>query len=225
MTDRNEFPPLAVGLVRLALRLGLILVVAFAIHMASDWAARKAEAAGSEGMMIGLFSLLLVSYALLIAVPFMPGIEIGISLLIMKGADIAPMVYGATVIGLTLAFLVGRFTPYRWLHAVLADLRLRSACDMVERLEPMSQQERLSHLTARLPRWLVPMVGTGRYLLLALLLNIPGNAVIGGGGGITFIAGVSRLFAPTLTTVAIALAVLPVPLVVWITGNLDWIAQ
>lgn len=219
MMDHDKLPTLRVGLFRLALRLALIMAAVLAIHMAADWATSKAEAVGSEGLMIGLLSVLLLAYALLIAVPFMPGIEIGISLLFLKGAEIAPMVYGATVLGLTIAFLVGRFTPYGWLHAVLADLRLRRACDMVERLAPMSRQERLAHLLSRVPDWLEPVVGAGRYVFLAILLNLPGNVVIGGGGGISFIAGFSRLFAPSLALLTIALAVLPVPLTVWLTGS------
>lgn len=34
-----------------------------------------------------------------------------------------------------------------------------------------------------------------RYVALAVLLNIPGNVVIGGGGGIAFAAGMTRLFS------------------------------
>ena len=82
----------------------------------------------------------------------------------------------------------------------------------------MSREERLSHLTERLPQWARPVIGTGRYLLVAVLLNLPGNALIGGGGGIAFIAGFSRLYAPMLTLVTFAVAVLPVPLTVWLWG-------
>ena len=222
MTDRGDFPSVGAGLLRLALRLCLIAGAVIGIHLGADWATTKAESAGSDGLMIGLLTVLLLAYALLMAVPFMPGIEIGISLLILKGAEIAPMVYGATVIGLTLAFLAGRFVPYGWLRGALADLRLKSACQMVDRLAPMTREERLTHLTARIPPWLKPLVGMGRYVLLAVLLNVPGNAVIGGGGGIAFVAGFSRLFASTATIFVMALAVLPVPLAVWVTGNLGW---
>jgi hypothetical protein len=39
-------------------------------------------------------------YVALLAVPFVPGIEIGLILLAMFGARIAPVVYGATVLAL-----------------------------------------------------------------------------------------------------------------------------
>ncbi len=219
MTDQEQLPPLWVGLFRLGLRILVIVIVVFAIHLVMNWATARAEAAGRDGLMLGVLTALLLVYAILIAIPFMPGIEIGISLLFLKGASIAPLVYAATILGLSLALLAGRFTPYRWLYGILADLRLRNACRLVERLAPMSRQERLQHLAMRAPRWLRPMVLTGRYLLLAVLLNLPGNSVIGGGGGIAFIAGFSRLFRPSITILVIAIAVLPIPLTVWLAGT------
>ena len=219
MTDQDQLPPLWVGLFRLGLRILVIVAVVYAIHLMMNWATARAEAAGRDGLMLGVLTVLLLAYALLIAIPFMPGIEIGISLLILKGASIAPLVYAATVMGLSLALLAGRFTPYGWLHGFLADLRLRRASNLVERLAPMSREERLEHLAERAPHWLRPIIRTGRYVLLAILLNVPGNSVIGGGGGIAFIAGFSRLFRPSIAILVIALAVLPVPLTVWIAGT------
>lgn len=215
----TSMPPLKVGLFRLAIKLAIVVAAVVAIHLVMEWATARAEAVGMGSLMIGVLAVLLLAYALLIAVPFMPGIEIGISLLMLKGAQIAPLVYLATILGLLLAYAAGRFTPYRWLHDVLADLRLKRACDMVDSLEPMSRDERLHHLTDRAPTWLRPIVGTGRYVLLGVLLNVPGNAVIGGGGGIAFIAGFSRLFRPGLTVLVIVVAVLPVPLAVWFLGK------
>ncbi len=219
MTDNDDFPPWHISLTRIAAKLALIVVVVFAILYLLDWAQTRAEATGSDGLMLGVMAILLIAYALLLAVPFVPGIEIGISLLVMKGGDIAPFVYASTVLGLWLSFLVGRCVPYRWLHATLADLRLRRVCDLVERLAPMNREERLAHLTARLPNAVAPLLGSGRYVLLALLFNIPGNAILGGGGGIAFIAGFSRLFSPLPAILTVALGVLPVPLSVWLIGS------
>ncbi|MEM6610625.1 MAG: hypothetical protein AAF689_18855, partial [Pseudomonadota bacterium] len=190
---------------------------AYGIHLIMDWAMTQAEE--NDSLMIGLFTALLLAYALLIAVPFMPGIEIGVSLLLLKGAAIAPVVYCATLLGLLIAFAAGRYLPYTWLHSLLADLRLKSACHLVDRLAPMTREERLAHLTDRAPNWLKPLIGPWRYPMLAALINIPGNAVIGGGGGIAFTAGFSRLFRPSWTALTLALAVAPVPLMVWLWGT------
>lgn len=219
MIEDIRLPPVWFGALRLAIRVALILAAVYGIHLLMDWATTRAEAIGSESLMIGLFATLLLAYALLIAVPFMPGIEIGVGLLIMKGAAIAPLVYSATVIGLLIAFLAGRFIPHKWLHDILADLRLKSACRLVNRLAPLDGEARLNILTERAPNWLKPLVGPWRYLVLAALVNLPGNSVVGGGGGIAFTAGFSRLFRPGWTALTIAVAVAPVPLMVWLWGT------
>ena len=218
-TEDIKLPPIWLGALRLALRIALILAAVYGIHLLMDWATARAEAVGSDNLMIGVLATLLLAYALLIAVPFMPGIEIGVGLLIMKGAAIAPLVYSATVLGLLLAFFAGRVLPHKWLHDLLADLRLKRACRLVDRLAPLNGAARLRFLTARVPNWLKPLVGPWRYLVLAVLINLPGNSVIGGGGGIALTAGFTRLFRPGWTALTFALAVAPVPLMVWLWGT------
>jgi len=62
-----------------------------------------------------------------------------------------------------------------------------------------------------------------RYVNLAALINIPGNSVIGGGGGIAFISGLSGVFRPIPTILTIALATAPVPLTIWLFGwQIPW---
>ncbi len=212
-------PPFWLGTLRLTVKLAVILAAVYTVHLAMDWATTRAGETANDSLMIGVLAVLLLVYALLIAVPFMPGIEIGISLLMLKGAAIAPLVYLATVLGLLIAFAAGRFLPQGWLRGLLADLRTRRACALIDQLAPMSRRERLDHLTQRAPAWLRPMIGPGRYVLLAVLINLPGNAVIGGGGGIAFASGFSRLYRPVFTALVIAIAVLPVPLIVWLSGS------
>lgn len=211
------------GFLQLVLKVAIILAAVYATHLVLEWATEKAMETGNEHLMIGVFATLLLAYALLIAVPFMPGIEIGISLLMLQGATIAPLVYLATVLGLALAYFVGRYLPVRWVRGLLADLRLKRACAMVDRLAPMSRADRLAHLTERAPNWMRPLFGRGRYVLLGALINLPGNAVIGGGGGIAFIAGFSRLFRPVYTIAVFVAAVLPVPFMVWAFGSTSFL--
>ena len=218
MTTPQDFPPRPIGFARLALRLLVILLVVAAVLTLMDWAIARAEKVGNMPLMIGILAAILLSYALLLAVPFVPGIEIGISLLVLRGAEVAPFVYAATVLGLSFAFLAGRFMPYRWLHAIFVDLRMKRACQLIERIEPLERDERLSQLTDKVPPWLSPFIGSGRYIVLGILLNVPGNALSGGGGGIAFAAGFSRLFKSSVAIAVIALAVLPVPLAVWLYG-------
>jgi hypothetical protein len=62
-------------------------------------------------------------------------------------------------------------------------------------------------------------VRTFRFLLIPLLLNLPGNAVIGGGGGIAMLAGFSRLFSFPVFVAMTAVAVSPVPLLIILSGT------
>ena len=220
MPDQIERPALLTGLLRLAVRLLLIFAFAAVVLLVMEWILDKTSAMSGENlnMMVGVLALLLLAYSLVIAVPFVPGIEIGLSLLLLRGAEIAPFVYMATVLGLMLAFGAGRWLPYNWLHATFADLRMRSACTLIEKLEPLDRPQRLAVLKRLLPDWAAPLALKGRYLLLAALINLPGNSLIGGGGGLTFVAGFSRLFDARITALTIALAVMPVPLAVWVFG-------
>jgi hypothetical protein len=158
-------------------------------------------------------------YALLMAVPFVPGVEIGIGLLATVGAGIAGLVYACTVLGLSISFLVGRFMPEAWLRAALGFLHLHRMCGLLEGLEPLSRDERVALLVNQAPARAVAFLVRHRYLALAVALNLPGNAVIGGGGGITMLAGLSRLYSVPAFLATIMIAVAPVPLAVAVFGR------
>lgn len=148
------------------------------------------------------------------------GVEIGITLIMAQGASVAPWVYLATVIGLAISYLAGDYLPYSWLRRGFAAMRLTRAETMVRRIEPLGPHERLDYLHEILPRRLGRLTGAWRYVLLSILINLPGNALIGGGGGIMMIADLSRLFSPvvTLVTVALAMAPIPLPIPIWAFG-------
>ncbi|MEL6677523.1 MAG: hypothetical protein AAFQ51_02385 [Pseudomonadota bacterium] len=155
-------------------------------------------------------ALVLLVYAVVIAIPFAPGIEIGIAVMVLFGQMGAVAAYMATVLGLLLAFAVGRggsgwlLRPFE--HALGFDAELAGR----------PERERLEALFGSSP--LVARLISSRYLAIMLLLNLPGNVLIGGGGGIMVLAGLSRAFSPVLLALAVALAVLPVPLVVYVFG-------
>lgn len=155
-----------------------------------------------------------LAYVVLLAVPFVPGAEIGVALLAMYGAAIAPLVWGATVSALLLAYVVGRLVPARVVGAGLGHLGLARAQGLVLALEPLGHEARLERLVSAAPARLVPWLLRHRHLALVLALNMPGNSLLGGGGGIALAAGLSRLYAPLPFAIAVALGVLPVPLAV-----------
>jgi len=204
----------AARIFRVARHLILLLILAYGAHLLLGWfSARTADI--HPGAQIGMLLVLLSIYALLIALPFVPGIEIGLMLLAVEGAWIAPWLYLATTAGLLFAYGVGEWLPYARLHRILADLHMRRACALLDRIHPLSREERVLLLRDTAPKWLRPLISRYRYLFVAAVINLPGNAVIGGGGGILFLTGLSRLFKPAGVVLTVALAVMPVPMAVW----------
>ncbi len=218
---KSASTPLGRSLFKSGFRLAIIVGIAFGAHFLIQWIETRTAALpdGTQNAVLGgLLVVVVVAYAALMALPFVPGIEIGVSLMMIRGPEVAPVVYLATVTGLTTAYLAGRFMSYDWLYRVFMDLRLRRACAFLERSKDLDRDERLNFLRSRLPSWLGGIALNFRYVTLALLLNLPGNAIIGGGGGICLMAGLSRLFAPWIMVLTIALAVSPVPILVWVLG-------
>ena len=153
-----------------------------------------------------------VLYVVLMALPFMPGIEVGLMLMAMLGVGGIVLVYLCTVLALSLSFLAGRLLPPRYVARALGWLRLERARKLVTELEPLGAEERFRFLAQSTPSRIVPFLLRHRYLVLAVLFNLPGNIVIGDGGGIALIAGMSRLFPFPRFVLLICLAITPVPL-------------
>jgi len=161
----------------------------------------------------------LVLYTALMALPFVPGIEISLALLAVFGPDVAIVLYAATVVALTISYLIGKLLPIRFIAILFGTFGLHRAKSLVLHLMPMSQKQRLETLTSHAPKRIVPMLLKHRYLAIAAVLNVPGNAIIGGGGGIALLAGISGLFTFPRYLATLFLAVLPVPLAILLLGG------
>lgn len=170
-------------------------------------------------MLHGAVMLTVAVYVALMALPFMPSAEIGISMLVMFGARMALLVYASTVLALTLSYLAGRLIPASILARIFRLLGLRKATALASRLESLPASRSMSLLANEAPIRAIPFLIRHRFLALAVLLNMPGNTVIGGGGGIALIAGMSRLFPFPLYLLTVALAVAPVPLIVFLAAQ------
>jgi hypothetical protein len=128
-------------------------------------------------------------------------------------------IYAATVAALAISYLIGRLVPVRLIASLFGSLGQHRAEDLVRRLEPLSAEQRLKTLIAHAPRRVVPALLRHRYIAIAVALNVPGNVIIGGGGGIALLAGISGLFTFPRYLAVVALAVLPIPLAVMLTGS------
>ncbi len=146
-------------------------------------------------------ALMLVLYVLLLSIPFVPGAEIGLALLVGFGSVVAWPVYLATVLALSIAFAAGRFASQ------FQNSRASGTADPAsEALARFKDGLAGRHWLQSLRRFL--------WLAIALLINMPGNTAIGGGGGIAMAVGYSRAFPYLPFLACSALAVAPVPAMV-----------
>jgi hypothetical protein len=208
---------------RVALLVAIYAALFWLGNVGGSWLVRTIGFGASHDAIIarqGLIWLALLAYVVLLAIPFVPGMEISLALFAMLGSSIALPIYVATVVALTIAFLAGRMVPARYVAALFGNLGLHRAQQLVQTLELLNAEQRLAKLMDHAPRRLVPFLIRHRYIAVAFAFNLPGNALIGGGGGIALLAGLSGLFSLSGYLIAVCIAVLPVPLAVVLGGKL-----
>lgn len=160
-----------------------------------------------------------ILYIGLMAVPFMPGIEMGLALMIMLGSKGVLVIYISTVFALTISFGLGRIFPTHLLVSLLQWLNLTQAAALLKKFDATSPEKRLEYLALQASKRTMPALLKHRYLILALLLNLPGNALIGGGGGIAMMAGMSRLYSFPMYFFLISIAILPGPILIMLSKS------
>ena len=74
-----------------------------------------------------LLALSFATYILLLAMPFVPGIEISLAIMAALGKSAALPIYLATIVALTISYLIGRVVPLRALAAVFGFLGFDNA--------------------------------------------------------------------------------------------------
>jgi len=172
-----------------------------------------------EHLMLTAVWLAIAVYVLWMAMPFVPGIELGLALMVMLGAKGVILVYACTLLSLSLSFAIGRLIPLKTLARFLGWLHLRKTRDLVHQFAPLSSEQKLDFLLRTAPSRVVPYLLKHRYVMIAIILNLPGNALIGGGGGISLIAGMSRLYPFPKFLLLVSLAITPLPLL-FLAGRL-----
>ena len=198
-----------IGLIALALRGG-------------DWALGALELLDPAGGVADPFAdwrlwAAIAVYIALMAIPFCPGIELGLALMAIGGTKVVPLVYLATVFALLAAFAVGRFVPQLALIGIFNSLGMHQTRDMLARIQALNAEERLALLQGAGKK--VQLLVRHRHLAVAVALNLPGNIALGDGGGIALAAGFSRLFSLPAFALTALVAVAPVPLAITILGS------
>jgi hypothetical protein len=167
-----------------------------------------------EHLMIIMLWFSIAVYVIWMAIPFVPGVELGLALMVMLGPKGVILIYLCTLLSLSLSFTVGRLVPLNVFARFLGWLHLHRAQDLLLKLEPLNSEERLDFLLSTAPSKVIPFLLKHRYLMIAIVLNLPGNALIGGGGGIGMISGMSRLYAFPKYILLVSVAIMPLPLLI-----------
>ena len=207
---------------RIGLCICALIIFAYLANQIGDWLTGKLKMEITDenrGLIFGMTAAAILLYAILIAVPFVPGVEIGLGLMMMFGATMAVPVYISTVFGLCLGFAIGRLVPERIICRCFDFVGLRRASQAIREMMQKPVGERLELLITRAPQRFVPFLLRNRYIAVAVAINIPGNTVIGGGGGIAFMSGASRLFSFPFYFLATSIGVLPIPALVLALGT------
>lgn len=219
MSPRSGAFRLAAGIVmRLVVLIALILAAGQLAMMVKDHLNLQVNPENTAAFRKAI-ALATAAYIALTALPFVPGAELGMAMLSVFGASVAPLVYGATVVSLCLAYAGGRLIPARICDVLLRRLGANRVAALVCETMRLPQNARLAHMTAGIRNPTVKRLTRYRYIGLALMINMPGNVVFGGGGGLAMAAGLCGVFAPLPFLLTVMIAVLPIPLAVLMMGH------
>lgn len=201
--------------------MGLVAILVAANYLAHDIAGALnfQIRPGNEDAVHRTIMVSAVLYSTLLAIPFVPGAEVGVAMMTVLGPAIALLVYVCTVVGLSLSFVVGRMIPLTALIRFTEEIDFNRINKLLKDIEARGKQERLTYLVNMAPNRFTSILVRFRYLALGLALNVPGNFLIGGGGGIALFAGISRLYSFAGFLVTVAIAVAPIPVAVLVFGN------
>lgn len=202
-------------LIRLAIVLGSILL----LNLLGTWLGHLVNFQIFPRHDAMLYKALLAAvgvYILLMATPFMPGIEVGLAIMLLLGGKSALLIYPCTLLALSISFLAGRLFPLEHVRRFLDWLYLHRAGELVRQLEPMTPADRLRFLEQKAPARIAPFLLKHRYMMIAVLLNLPGNALFGGGGSLGLVVGMSRLIPFSRYLMVVAAAIAPLPLWLYI---------
>lgn len=199
---------------KLYLRLFFVIAILFIIAIWMDYWIRGELGVGEKIIKIargrwgtGVLVMGGLIYILLLSIPFVPGVELGVLLMCAFGREGIVFIYFATVIGLSLAFFMGRIVPKRWIESLLRKLGLSQTGENISDVV-VSMLDNFLHQK----KWLKTLLLNYRYLVIGILLNIPGSYLIGGGGGISLVCGINRNISFKWFLLTVILSVSPVPL-------------
>jgi hypothetical protein len=163
-------------------------------HQLRDILASASGEIGIYGLSLGAFV-----YVLMLALPFVPGVEFGLLLMVLFGPEGVIIAYVATVTGLSLAYFVAQTVPDRITLRWMDKLGLSDATNN--------------------PKDAIDAIVVGRNATQGTAARL-GNSVLGGGGGIAALCGLSRQFCWRRYVLTLIIATAPLPLLV-LVGQIE----
>lgn len=151
----------------LVIKILLLVMLIIGGNLLSEWIAEQLDfelTPGTEPMIHRIIMASAAAYTILLAFPFVPGVEIGLALIAMFGLRILLLVYLCTLTGLSLSFIVGASIPEKFLFRFVRSLHLKKTSDLLEQLENLDTEQRLQMLLARAPARFIPALIHYRYL-------------------------------------------------------------
>ncbi|NRF62046.1 hypothetical protein [Vibrio coralliilyticus] len=168
----------------LTIKVSIIGIAFYLSYLLSSYSYAAAEVIQNLHSTPQLLLVLLFMYSILLALPYVPSAEIALCILLVLGSQSALIVYMFTILGLSIPYFAGRY--FRIKKSIQVD-HFIAGSNVLKWASSMS-----------------PM------LSLSLLLNMPGNSVVGGGGGIGIVYGSSNLLPPLKYILGVSMAALPV---------------
>jgi hypothetical protein len=147
-----------------------------------------------------------VCYTLLLAIPFVPAFELGILIMILFGKSGCVLAYMCTLAGFSLSYFIGWLIYRHNGHPQIFSGAKQYRTQLM--FEKLAQNRSGVWLQRCCPRFL----REHRYFSIAMLINLPGNVVIGGGGGIAMFCGAHRHIQFNKYFLTLVIAISPVPL-------------
>lgn len=165
----------------------------------------------STQLFIGILVLI---YLVCMILPFMPAIELGVVLLAMLDIQGVILLYGITVIALSISYTIGRLIPVQVLKRLFQYLHFYKASDLLSPGGERDEKEQINLFLEHAPKRFIPFLLRHRYGVFGVVINTPGNIILGGAGGIAMMSGVSHLFNFKTFVFTVLVAVSPLPLFV-----------
>jgi uncharacterized membrane protein YdjX (TVP38/TMEM64 family) len=154
-----------------------------------------------------------IVYILLLSIPFFPGVELAWLVIMLFGKEAVVMIYFFTICGLSLSFAMGRWFEKSWFTSGLDIQALEE--QFSERMGKIKDKLRKQLPDRFVSQALKQRLPNSRYMILAILINLPGNTIIGGGGGLALLCGMNQAFSWKGFVVTVALAILPLPILLF----------